>query len=230
MTSTKGLYLEFVGPSGIGKSTCLEHFKNHAAGSWNFNSAVPAGLTTQETERFDGNIHWDLWQKKADFVQNLATSGLSKIKLMLHFNHVLHNDLLIFNQPHDQGFFLDEGLCHNFSLQLNALTDGLFTSIMHGRALVFLIAEHPETVVERLRKRQRETGFMVPHHIGLNDAGLRDLTVRNQENYERLSWRVKSLDLPCCTLFAEYSKEEKIARLSEFEQEVLHAHAANGNK
>ena len=229
MTSTKGLYIEFVGPSGIGKSTCLEHFKNHASGKWNFNTAVPTSLKIQEENRFDGSIHWDLLQKKADYVQNLAISGLRKTKLMLHFNHVLHNDLLIFNHPYDQGFFLDEGLCHNFSLQLNELTDGQFTSIMRGRALVFLKAENPETVVERLRKRQKETGFMVPHHHALNDADLRDLTARNQDNLERLIWRAKSLDLPLCTLLAESSVEEKLAHLIAFEQEVLHAYAADWN-
>jgi len=220
MVSTKGLCIELVGLSGIGKTTCFEHLKKSAFGKWNFREALFLGNEIPNEDLLDGTLHWELLQKKVEYLQKLELNGFRKIKLLNYFNQIIYSDFLIYNTEFENGFMLDEGLCHSFTRQLNEVCDEAFSRLMSGRALVFIRANDPITVVERLRKRQYETGFMVTHHIGLNDDSLKSMCIENQFYLDRLITRFQSLGLPNCVLIAEDSPEDKVARLLEFEYRV----------
>lgn len=213
--------VEFIGPSGVGKSTFCEAYRQVSSIPWGHAGDI-AGLRLVggETE-LDGSIHWRLLSKKLEYLDRQPLNRFRSAKLMYYFSQVAYQDLTLFYSEGPTVFLLDEGICHNFAGQLIELDSSDFQRIMSSRALVYVRPRDPDLVVHRIRKRARETGFMVTHHIGLDHAGLVRIVEESLYRFGKLTEKLQAHCVPHCILDAEYSITDAQEVCLEFERKNL---------
>ncbi len=218
---TTGLYIEFIGPAGVGKSTLFEAVKNHTAGEWYYREKLPGLKLKEREDMLDGGLHWKVLFAKALNLDERILNGFRKTKLMRYFTEVVLYDLYLNNGVSDRGFLLEEGICHNFSKELNALPDDEFETIMTGRALVYLKPKNCSTVLNRIKKRSQAGGHTVTHHIGLTDNELFEIAEMSVKNFNELIHRSLAIGIPACTVYAEDDINQNAEILLDFERELI---------
>lgn len=173
-TQSSGLLVEFVGPSGIGKSTTLSKVSPLLRDRWFFQEELyynkSNGLLIsnelEEAYKFlaEGKI-LEVMEQKAHTAEKV-----SRISFMLR---LLRTDMDLIGQFYPRGFFLDDGICKNFVRQI---VDGLqgnchgIENLLRNRAYIFLLADSPLTIIENIKKRRNTT----PWHFGNNFPGRSD--------------------------------------------------------
>ncbi len=218
---TTGNIVEFLGPSGVGKSTLLEALKHHTVGEWYYRDNIPQLKLREREDNLDGALHWEMLHAKFMYMDKRSLNGFRKAKLMNYHTQVVMNDLQLRYGMSARGFLLDEGLCHNYSREVGALSDADFISIMSDRALVYVKPNEISTVVKRIRQRTQNGGHTVTHHVGLSDDELCSVAEKSVDSANALTRRAKEMDIPVCIVFAEDSIEDSIGSLLRFEQHIL---------
>ena len=137
---------------------------------------------------------------------------------MKYFSEVVFRDFVMLNGAYEKGFFLEEGLCHNFSQELAVLPEPEFINLMTGRAIIYVIPRNHSTVVKRLRKRETEGGHVVTHHIGLSDNQLQQITEASLVNFDKLIEKAKLIGIPICKIFAEDDLFQNVDSVLSFEK------------
>lgn len=224
---TKGHSIEFIGPSGVGKSTLFEEIKNRTAGEWYFREKLPGLTLKHNQDMMDGGLHWKVLFAKSVNLEERLLNGFRKAKLMRYFSEVILHDLHLIYGLSDRGFLLEEGICHNFSKELNDLPDDDFKKIMAGRALVYLKPKNSSIVVKRIRERAKNGGHIVTHHIGLTDNQLREIAETNMTNFDTLTSRAQAIGIPVCTVYAEDDINQSAKTLLDFERRLIRDEGIN---
>ena len=159
--TTKGNWVELLGPSGIGKTTLRKHVvEKEWSQAWNF--GCPAASRMFGPCLLD-NLYERLIQKKlqAVYQQNYATS--TKLQNSLHFVRRLQRDRTIMCAGLwlKGGVFLDGGIMHNFGTQLSQEIDkdGVLaeeTRFFFLSRVAVNLCSRPETVMARLYQRNKQ--------------------------------------------------------------------------
>lgn len=225
LLDTDGYYLEFVGPSGVGKTTLLDGIKNRVLGDWRYWENIAQLESEIRDDAIDGAMQWQLLYAKARTLEGWRLNGFRKTLLMRYSSWVALSDIKIFNSQSTGGFWLHEGLCQNFSEEINALPDEEFSRVMFGRALVFVMPRRSMTVVERIKRRDKEADDIVPHHIGLDEDGLMRVVEAEIANCEGLARRAEAAGIPICRVFAEDDPAMQADSVLAFERRILTAGA-----
>ena len=122
------------------------------------------------------DLHWTILKGKFAFIQSLNTSSTGKLGLVNYFTKVILNNIKISRVQKCAGFILEEGICHNFFEELNMLKTEELLLLVKNRCLICVLSKDENNVVKQIRKRTRETGETVFHHIGLDDNALLEMT------------------------------------------------------
>lgn len=218
--SSTGKIIEFIGPSGVGKSTLYNETKNSLSSVWRNSKSLNKfkGNTTDEQL---AEIHWKLFKSKISNVDSINTDGLVKLSLMEHFQKMLSDNLKIIQQENEVGIFLEEGLCHSFSRELIVLTNAELINVLGNRFLIYVSPKDPNIVVRQIRKRAMEGGHTVYHHVGLDDQDLNRITKDSIDNFNKLTNHIEKLNVPVCRLFVEDGIEINSNRIIEFEKSLF---------
>lgn len=211
--------VEFIGVSGIGKSTLFHFAKDKLAARWEYyipNSDFKENLFEEKITR----IHCELLENKLSKTKTMAISYLSKLQLSAYFNKVLLDNLILVGNSH-KGFFIEEGLCHNFPVELWELNDDELSFVLKNRFLIYVKTENPLTVVDQIKKRTSEGGHTVYHHIGLSDEQLLDLVINSMEQFESFFHKIKNSQIPVCVLMIEDGLEVNSNKILQFENKIL---------
>ncbi|WP_426483861.1 hypothetical protein [Flavobacterium sp. 2] len=212
--------VEFVGVSGIGKSTLYHATIKRLSGQWKFNFF---NLKFEES-LFDNKIseiHWSLLKDKLSNVDIYSCDHSRKIQLLSYFNKVLLDNLKMINENDQIGFFIEEGVSHNFSEELQKLSDEELKVILKNRFLIYVKTNDPSIVVTQIRKRTNEGGHTVFHHIGLNDEQLSELVVDDMKQLESFFNRIEKIKIPFCSINIEDGLEAGISKIVQFENQIL---------
>jgi len=183
--------VEFIGPAGIGKTTLYN--KVHAIANFlhHSNEVINNNVYSLNTPQ-----HSLLLQNKLQFLFKTAYNTYTVAELINYFTSVILKDITLQFKPTQQGVILEEGICHNFSRELQELSINDLNKILHNRVLIYLRPTQPYTVVERIRKRQKQGGHTVSHHQGKTDDELLKITENAIVNYDSLVQLVKQFNLP----------------------------------
>ena len=92
---------------------------------------------------------------------------------------------------------------------------------MAERALVFMQARDSITIVNQIRKREKETGQMVAYHVRLNDNALKDLVETSSMLFNTFIDRVEALGVPVCRIFVEDGFQINIKHILDFEKHLV---------
>lgn len=214
-------HIEFIGPAGIGKSTIYEEVKRHVIGDWYYREHLQ-GMLEKYGDDGEAARHLQLLHGKLDHFDRYNLSGYGKLKLIWFFTDILLKDLAMSNNGSlSKKFLLDEGLCHNFSEELMDLPDADLKVLMKERAFVFVQARDNSIIVDRIRKREGETGRKVMYHVGLDDDALKELSDASTLLFNAFMERVETLGVPVCRIFAEDDFQTNIKRVLDFERNIV---------
>lgn len=218
--NSKGKIIEFIGPPGVGKSTLYSATKDSLSSVWS-NLKLINKLQNNTPEEQVAKIHWKLYKDKFNNVDAINTSSLAKLNLMEYFKIVLSNNLKLIQFDNKEGFFLEEGICNNFSSELLQLNKDEFFKALGNRFIVCILPHDPKIVVQQIKKRTSEGGHTVYHHIGLDDVALEELTRNEVTNFNTFLNQLKKYDFPVCQLYVEDGLEANSKKILDFEASYL---------
>jgi uridine kinase len=201
--NTKGFIIEFIGPSGVGKSTLFDAVKNRMQGNWHYREQQKYYKLERSQTLIDGALHWNLMMAKACNLDILELNGFRKLKLLKYFSDVVYSDLHMQYCASESGFLLEEGIFHNFSKEINSLQNDEFESLIANRILIYVRPKSNITVVNRIRKRTANTGHTVAHHIGLSDQELLEIVDSSVISFDTMIKRAQIFNHPTLTVYAE---------------------------
>jgi hypothetical protein len=212
--------IEFVGPSGVGKTSLLLGAKKKLTTDWQFQPSE--FLLTFDQNLLPDTIHFQMLLLKAsELAANNKMNSLQKTNLLNYFSLIVLRDLEIRFSNRSVNYILDEGIFHNFSSAVNNLDENNIKILASERSVVYLRPDNPETVVGRIFKRKNEAGILGPHHQGLTHYDLTKLICSSVERFDKLVKKLESVGVKILVLRAESNLNLNIESLLEFEKELL---------
>lgn len=219
--SNTNRHIEFIGPAGIGKSTIYTEVKKKAVGNWFYRENF-SSILGKNSGGVGAELYFQLLKSKIDHLDRYNLPSYERIRLISFFSDLLLRDLAMSNNDKSsRKFLLDEGLCHNFSEELIDLPDSDLEMLMAKRAFVFVQARDSKTIVDRIRKRERETGRKVAYHVGLDDDALINLSETSSSLFNAFIDRVEVLGVPVCKIFAEDNIQTNVRHVLDFEKRFM---------
>lgn len=162
------LYIEFIGVSGVGKTTLYKNVKAQRKSSVKWIERYDF-LSFQIKENIDteiSNSYLRLLESKSIMVFNSELHIVDKIKLLNFFYQNVYEEVgtLLYNK---NGTIINEdGLFHNFGKEIKDLDEndpGFFNQLCQNRAIVFC-TNTAENIAKQIQKRQVDTNAIRPHH------------------------------------------------------------------
>lgn len=208
---------EMTGSPSIGKSTLLHNMMDAQL-------IRKADLTGLNSDSFGDDdqirIAYDALIKKA--VENLKNKeDIEKYSRRAAASLALQRQVR--SDEKADTLIVEEGLFHHFMHPLIGIYSSdkpLFDIMMEGRAIVHLTAR-PGVIAERVIKRYKETGKLLPYHANKNFRQIRDYCQASQAGREHTLKQLESMGVPVLTISAENSSTEMASQITAFIHKTL---------
>lgn len=221
-----GLVVELMGPSGVGKTRTLRGMEAVLQERWFLQEDIHhfldrAYLAGPERQEFyERLLHRRLTETFAQ-PRHLAERSRRAAYLL----SVVNAELAMVAGDYPKGFFVHDGLCHNFGstlLEMLRVKDAMAEELVRSRSYVFLLAQEAETVVRNILRRREETpGFRTNNFPTLSPADLERMSRHTDRVVRELANRFEDLSANVLVLSAEDGWERNRERILRFEQEIL---------
>lgn len=195
--------IEFIGPSGIGKSTLFKEYFSKADFNFYTQNDIYKIKSRLDEQNILSNIYKELLFKKHSNLLDRAYNAYVSTVLLNYFTKIVSEDIIIQNSNKDFGFVLEEGIVHNFSMELLQLTNEHLSLLLKNRIIIYMRPENPNLVVQRIKKRANEGGHIVIHHNNKTDDELLNIAKQSVVHFDKLINKIKELDIPCLQIIAE---------------------------
>lgn len=218
--STRGVVVEMMGPSGVGKSTVLNaalaRFKGHY-----LSGSDMSHIVSQQNLPEANRIRYRLYERQ---FKRLFGDGMRlpvKISRFNYHSQLLARDIAMFEGDLDRGVFLEEGVCQCFTEEVVDLPDDYFRDFVQSRVLVHVTARDSTQIAAQILKRYNTEGSIRPQHEGKTLDELALFCNKHALNFRMLADRARMAGVQVLTLHADDGVEVNAAKLVEFEAELL---------
>ena len=168
------LYIEFVGVSGVGKTTLFNYFKKKTNINW-IDISCFVYRNNNKFINFDKfENHQLLAHNKLLKVSQEDHLPFDKLQLLNFFYSVLRDDILVKELNVNETVISEEGLIHNFGdniLNMENIKTFDLDSLLSKRAFVYCYST-PEKVAKQILLRKDITGKLLPQHKNLTESML----------------------------------------------------------
>lgn len=209
---TKGFTVEFIGPSGIGKSTVFNRIRPGLKKNWFFEYHTRNSGLSGPVEGGATSFLASIYNARLNHLENTDLELHYKASIVRRISEVIQVELVARSKGFSRGFVLDEGISHFFVDQILDLGNTGNTDYFAGRYFIFLLPEQPGT----LRNRQLQRKGALP------DAGIplsneqRDRLRRQIDVYVALQRLYSDRGYPTLGLSAEESIEVNADKALDF--------------
>lgn len=217
---TAGLMFEMIGPSGVGKSTLLDAALDRLSGSYFLSEDLHRSARGHAVADEAAAHRW-LYERR---FQNVSRDSLEMPAKIMRFNYnseLLLHDLVVAHGSLERGVFLEEGVCHCFRDEINAMPQELFGAFIRRRFLVHLTARDEERIAKQILAREEKTGVIRPQHLHKTITQLAQSAATSADNFKILSDRATASEAKVLTLYTDDGLTVNVERLREFEAEIL---------
>lgn len=228
-----GRVVEFMGPSGVGKTETLRRAEPALKDRW----------FLQEDIGFFLDEAFAAPPARQAFYERLARRRLAEAfaqsrhlaersRRAAYLLSVLNTELAMVARDYPRGFFVHDGLSHNFASVLREMLregDRQAEDLVRSRSYVFILAEEAETVVRNiLKRREARPGFRTNNFPTLSPSDLETMSRRTDRAARDLAKRFEDLSANVLVLSAEDGWDRNCERILKFEQEILASSACPG--
>lgn len=210
---TRGNVIEFIGPSGVGKTYIFKKARRVIEGHW---SIKPERIDDKDHLVPSFGPHWRLLEYKTKALSDRNVNDYQRAKLLRYHSSVILRDIMIRTQVDRSGFIVDEGIFHNFSAELMKLSGPDFETLASSRAIIIVLPLRPEIIVNRRSLRVDQTGVLRTGHSGLSKHEHMEEIQRSIIRLEETTERAKEFGVPCLRLTAENQIERNVSLVREF--------------
>ncbi len=222
-TYTQNLIVEFIGPSGVGKTTLYKEFEK--------NTSVPFKkpfkkrsylkymlyLNNDNYElknKFIKDYHVEILKLKTTSLFDEDCSNLIKLECLNNLTWQVNQDII--SLSFDGLVILDEGIFHNFCyqfLKLAQYNNLMFNSSINKRSFIFLEGE-PERIYNQIMVRQNKNSFLLPG----NEKRKTDVInmIDNELSERRKLYQILTRYRPCLQLKIENNSNQNIRKIDYF--------------
>jgi thymidylate kinase len=208
--------LEFIGTSGVGKTTLFRETMGKLTKRWFF--AYQLDLVKRKTPASE--IDGVLMEILKNRIEKITTSDSycpwhSFLDLKLSVR-VMHETMVVAHSSHPQGFTFDEGLFRHFPAEILQIGDEFPAQLWHNRAFVYLRARTPETALARVRSRTEMLAQIERQRERSDEQRLTNI-LRDQEVFQAIVDKAKTFGCPVLVLDAEDPFADSVNKVIEFE-------------
>lgn len=218
--ATHGTIIEFIGPSGAGKSFLFAKAWPHLQERW---MRDPVKNATADHLVPNFAPYWSLILSATQGLANSSLNDYQRAKVVRQLSSVIVKDSEIRNQVGRSGFVLQEGLFHNFPHQLMALPDQQFQMAASSRALILVLPQSPDTIIERRQLRVKNGGHLSTWHAGMDRAEQHKEIESRCALIRQLSARAEAFGIVCLRVNAEDPIRTMISSVVAFEKQFNRA-------
>jgi hypothetical protein len=184
-----GVTLEFLGPSGVGKTKLLGDLLQMSNISW---KGQPSFIFTEiNKNKYYDTPHSELLEKKTLYISAQKLNSVQKIRLIKYFSETLLRDLYIRFEDTNSNYCLDEGVLCNFPNESLMLSDKDFSYLIKNKSFIYLRPDDCNFVADRILKRANEGGHIVASHQGLNYKELVDVSEKGVISLDNVTQRIE---------------------------------------
>ncbi len=223
MAPTAGKVIEFIGPSGVGKSTVFASLKTHVRDRWLFANTfvltAPAAVANPEFERAVLLILYD----KMDVLKKASISAWNYCNVIHQLEDIVKKSLLIAAATHPKGYLLDEGIGHYFCEQIMAQDHATRKALLGNRHFIVLLAATPEKVAAQRQERQRDqniatAGLQNPNETDYLSAEVLQKIAKQMVIYKQFAELAKTHGCEVLELYVENGIAGNVQEIVKFEQ------------
>lgn len=218
---TSGKILEFIGTSGIGKTTLLNHTVARLKNRWLFGYCIDY-LNRKDPPSEVDEVLMKILIRRMENIKNSDSfcpwHSLLDIRLSVN---VMHEAMFIAQNVFPKGFVFADGLFRHFSAEILQVGDELPGQLWKNRAFVYLRARTPETAMTRFKSREMRAA-QIGHGPQRGTAQDRVLSrvIQEQEMFQTIVEKALSFGCPVLVVDAEDSLQDSIKKVLEFESSL----------
>ncbi|THF64140.1 hypothetical protein [Pseudothauera rhizosphaerae] len=173
--------LEFIGPSGVGKTTLASLAVNHLPPCWITKKQAKfflEGFTENitQTEHEAAFLRALLDAKDKSITRSFSSDIHKRKKLMDFFRAELLLDHAILSVLENYRVFSDDGISHNFGVELLAYSDDTGLQSFFSRRDIVHLTASAETILDHLKKRNEQSPNALNDWYGYYHGNLEALT------------------------------------------------------
>lgn len=218
--TAKPLFIEFIGPAGVGKTTLYKQLLKHR-------TAEVSWITPEEFFNRNGKNGNDEFVYGAFFkvMKNKFESHFKKdspnkyrMRVMNHFITTLNNSANITMLNKNETVISDEDLHHVFreSLYNSEFTEEEIQVLIKNRAIVYCYS-FPEVISKQIFKRKEATGKFLPIHRFETFEELVSYQVESMRTIESFVKRLSDeFAVPALSIDTSEPTSKNIERINEF--------------
>lgn len=224
--ATSGQIVEFIGPSGVGKSITFRSLAPKIQDRWFFQEHLAQyHFNAFNLDASKQSCYERLVRQRALEVLDQEVTLPERVNRLAFSLKLANEDMALISQRYSCGFFLDDGLCHNFTrvlLDLLEAGDPDAEHLIRARSFIVLLADEPDFVVENiLLRRQNTPRFQGNNFPGLGRSELRRLCLKRGEECRRLLDFLSKNGVNRLVLRAEDGVETNVSEIEVFEQTLV---------
>jgi len=213
--SHRGKVIEFIGPSGVGKTYLFEKSRTSLRAHWK-PVTTPIGF---KVHFGFAPPYWSLLTPMAQRLTERSLNDYQRAGLLQYYSSIIAAELEMSTQLARSSFMLDEGIFHNFSEQLMELEDSAFSMATSSRAIILVLPSRPETVMERRSQRFPEGDPL--DTPDLTNAEQLELIESNCAALAALAARAETFGVKCLRIAAEDPTEKTLASVTAFGRRLI---------
>jgi len=214
----KPLYVEFIGASGVGKSTLYSELRKNKK-TW---------LEVREFMKMNpvnSNIIFDrqeIYQRiaalKLELISNQKLEATDKFRIIHWGYRTLIEDTAISRFNQNATVISEEGLLHNFGDVIELLSDTNelnLKEIIKNRAIIYCY-NSAENIVNHIKNRESTTGRIVSHHKNKTDEELLQIIQQELKNKETFVKFLEANQLPVLKINTSQDFQENLNKAIHF--------------
>lgn len=225
--ATSGKIVEFIGPSGVGKTSTFHSVATEIQDRWFFQEHLAQYRSNAFTLDVSGqSIYERLVEKRAAEVLDQEAPMPERVARLAYLLKLATEDMALVSRSYSRGFFIHDGFCQNFLsvlVQLLEQGDPEAEQLIRTRAFIILLADDADFVVENiLSRRKNSPHFRTNNFLNLDRRELRRLCSDHDTESRRMLDLLSRKRCKRLVLHAEHGLAANVREIRNFEQTLVH--------
>ncbi len=228
-SSQKPLYIEFLGVSGVGKSTIFNALQKKEK-FWLTVNEHNNSLGKHQRVKFDKNsAEQRLAEQRWKYLKEKNYLPTDKLRVAYWNYVILNSDALLQKNNKNSIVLSDEGMVLSFSdaiMDLENENSKLLDDFLKNRAFVYCTAR-PDVILKRIESRRKQTGKVVAQHKTNSNQELLEIISQETKERDNLVDFLKRRNKPLLVIDTSEELDKNLSKVLTFIREFQHKENIN---